>query len=199
MEDLNGGASAPAETNTVADPVVTPPAPVSSEPPKAPEPKPEPKVEEKKAPTTREALKAAAEKVAEKAKADEADKKAPPVQSKPAEKATEKALPDPKPAKAAETATTTDKPAETAPKTDPKAPHHEAPARFKSDAAATAEWEKAPEAVKAAVHRSIRELESGIEKHRARCRGLRAGQGLRRTGQEEQHVAARCDDALHQS
>ncbi|ESZ37558.1 hypothetical protein [Mesorhizobium sp. L2C067A000] len=161
MEDLNGGAAAPAETTTVsADPVVTPPAPVSSEPTKA-DPKPEPKVEEKKAPTAREALKAAAEKV----KTDEAEaaKKTPPVQTKPAEKT----LPEPKPAKVeAETAA---KPAETVTKPEAKpgtTSHAEAPARFKSDTAAMAEWEKAPEPVKAAVHRSIRELEAGIEKHR---------------------------------
>lgn len=157
MEDLNGGAAAPAETTTVAaDPVVTPPAPVSSEPTKA-DPKPEPKVEEKKAPTAREALKAAAEKV----KTDEAEaaKKPPPVQTKPSEKT----LPEPKPAKVqSETAA---KPAETEAKPGTTS-HAEAPARFKSDAAAMAEWEKAPEPVKAAVHRSIRELEAGIEKHR---------------------------------
>ena len=163
MEDLNGGASAPAETTTVAAEAetVTPPAPVNSEPPKA-EAKSEPKAEEKKTPTAREALKAAAEKVAEKAKAEtsDIDKKTPPVQSKPADKT----LPEPKPAKEAEIAA---KPAETAPKAEAKpGTHHEAPARFKSDAAAMAEWEKAPEPVKAAVHRSIRELEAGIEKHR---------------------------------
>lgn len=43
---------------------------------------------------------------------------------------------------------------------------HEAPARF--DAAAKAEWANAPESVKGAVHRTIRELETGIEEHRAR-------------------------------
>ncbi|RUX96153.1 hypothetical protein EN993_08920 [Mesorhizobium sp. M7D.F.Ca.US.004.01.2.1] len=102
--------------------------------------------------------------MAEKAKAEisDADKKAPPIQSKPADKTADKALPDPKSGKAVETAATVEKPAETAPKTA----HHEAPARFKSDAAAMAEWEKSPEPVKAAVHRSIRELEAGIEKHR---------------------------------
>jgi hypothetical protein len=169
MDDMNGGASAPAETNAVAaDPVVSTPNPISTDP-KTVEAKPETKVE--KAPTTREALKAAAAKVAEKSKADDADPGKTPVQSQPAktgEKPADKSLPDPKPAKGAETTTTTEKPVETANKTDPKAAgsHHEAPARFKSDAAAMAEWEKAPDPVKAAVHRSFREMEAGIEKHR---------------------------------
>ncbi|MES0128595.1 hypothetical protein [Mesorhizobium sp. M0029] len=171
MEDLNGGASAPAEISTVADDVQTP-TPISTEPNTA-EPKPEP--EAKKAPTAREALKAAAEKVNEKAKAEGTDtgKKPAPVetQPKPGEKAadkTDKTLPDPKPTKHANTTQQPAKPAETA-KTESgktQTSHAEAPARFKSDAAAMAEWEKAPDPVKAAVHRSIRELEAGIEKHR---------------------------------
>lgn len=174
MEDLNGGASAPADTSAVAaDDVSTTPNPISTDP-KTVEAKPEP--EAKKTPTAREALKAAADKVAEKEKAGEADpdKKAAPVQSqpKPGEKLTDKAaadktLPDPKPAKDATQQPA--KPAETV-KAEPGKPaaqgHHEAPARFKSDVAAMAEWEKAPEPVKAAVHRSFRELEAGIEKHR---------------------------------
>ncbi|ESZ70014.1 hypothetical protein X727_15640 [Mesorhizobium sp. L103C119B0] len=171
MEDLNGGASAPAEISTVADDAQTP-NPISTEPNTA-EPKPEP--EAKKAPTAREALKAAAEKVNEKAKAEETDTGKKPVeaQPKPGEKAadkTDKTLPDPKPTKDPNTTQQPAKTAETA-KTEPGKPatqtsHAEAPARFKSDAAAMAEWEKAPDPVKAAVHRSIRELEAGIEKHR---------------------------------
>ncbi|MER8741564.1 hypothetical protein NKH54_00635 [Mesorhizobium sp. M1004] len=169
MEDLNGGASAPAEISTVADDAQTP-NPISTESNTA-EPKPEP--EAKKAPTAREALKAAAEKVNEKAKAEETDTGKKPVetQPKPSEKPADKAdktLPDPKPIKDANTTQQPGKPAETA-KTEPgktQTSHAEAPARFKSDAAAMAEWEKAPDPVKAAVHRSIRELEAGIEKHR---------------------------------
>ncbi|TPK16669.1 hypothetical protein FJ872_17865 [Mesorhizobium sp. B2-5-9] len=156
MEDVNAGAPAPAETTVApAQEPVNPPAPVSSEPPKA-ETKPEPKVEEKKAPTTREALKSAAEKVAEKAKAEEK-----PVQAKPAEKPTEKPADKNLPELKAE--------AKPEPKAEPvkTGTHQDMPARFKSDTAASAEWEKAPEAVKAAVHRSFRELEAGIEKHRA--------------------------------
>jgi hypothetical protein len=48
---------------------------------------------------------------------------------------------------------------------------HDAPARF--DAAAKAEWANAPEAVKGAVHRTIRELETGIEEHRQRYEPIR--------------------------
>ncbi|TIN35525.1 MAG: hypothetical protein E5Y25_24620, partial [Mesorhizobium sp.] len=174
MEDLNGGAPAPAETPAAAntqEPVETP-NPISTDPKTVEAPK-----DEKKAPRTREALKAAAERVNEKAKSekDEADKKTPPVQSQPmpADKPADKNnLPDPKPAKGQEqnTAQQPAKPAEQ-PKPEPAkltttTSHAEAPARFKSDAAAMAEWEKAPEPVKAAIHRTVRELEAGIEKHR---------------------------------
>lgn len=46
--------------------------------------------------------------------------------------------------------------------TDPK----DAPARFASDPEAKAAWASTPDPVKAAVTRTIRELEQGIEKHR---------------------------------
>lgn len=42
---------------------------------------------------------------------------------------------------------------------------HEAPARF--DAAAKAEWANAPESVRGAVHRVVREMEEGIQKYRS--------------------------------
>lgn len=45
--------------------------------------------------------------------------------------------------------------------------HVDAPARFKSDAAASQEWGNTPEPVMAAVHRTIRELEAGVERYRA--------------------------------
>lgn len=48
----------------------------------------------------------------------------------------------------------------------------EAPKRF--DDAAKAEWEKAPEAVRGATQRVIRELESGIEKYRADYEPIKA-------------------------
>lgn len=47
----------------------------------------------------------------------------------------------------------------------PGASKHAAPERFSPDAKAA--WETAPEPVKAEVHRAFREMEAGIEKHRA--------------------------------
>lgn len=47
----------------------------------------------------------------------------------------------------------------------PGAVKHAAPERFSPDAKAA--WETAPEPVKAEVHRAFREMEAGIEKHRA--------------------------------
>lgn len=46
----------------------------------------------------------------------------------------------------------------------PKTGFHEAPKRFSDDA--KAEWEKAPEPVKAEVHRAISEMEKGINQYR---------------------------------
>lgn len=54
------------------------------------------------------------------------------------------------------------KPVETEPKKSGS--HHEPPARF--NPVAKAEWERAPEPVKAAVHLAIRQMEDGIQKHR---------------------------------
>jgi len=56
-----------------------------------------------------------------------------------------------------------DKPQEPAKPASPT----DAPARFKSDAAASQEWGNTPEPVKAAVNRTIRELEAGVERYRA--------------------------------
>ncbi|CDZ52288.1 hypothetical protein [Neorhizobium galegae] len=44
---------------------------------------------------------------------------------------------------------------------------YEAPKRFSSDVAATADWEKVPETVQAAVHRVHREMEEGIAKYKS--------------------------------
>lgn len=46
-------------------------------------------------------------------------------------------------------------------------PRYEAPKRFSSDVAATADWEKVPESVQAAVHRVQREMEEGITKYKS--------------------------------
>lgn len=60
------------------------------------------------------------------------------------------------------------------PVADPSSPNRAPPARF--DDAAKAEWESAPESVKGAVHRAIRELEQGHQKYKAdseRYEGIR--------------------------
>ncbi|TGR84569.1 hypothetical protein EN866_32995 [Mesorhizobium sp. M2D.F.Ca.ET.223.01.1.1] len=62
------------------------------------------------------------------------------------------------------------KPGEQQQTQQPKQPGQEsgdAPARFKSAAAAMQEWAKTPAPVQAAIHRTVRELEKGIEQHRA--------------------------------
>ncbi|MBN9550849.1 MAG: hypothetical protein J0H31_18770, partial [Alphaproteobacteria bacterium] len=64
--------------------------------------------------------------------------------------------------------TTQPKAGEQQPKTPPaQGEFGDAPARFKSDAAAMQEWGKTPAPVQAAIHRTVRELEKGIEQHRA--------------------------------
>jgi len=169
---LDGGAPAPAAP--VAAPITEPvstPTPLGTQTPPAVEP-PEPKVEEA-AKTPREALQKAMEKV----KAGQEDVKAEPKPvkepvaakaepQKPAEpvKAAAERAPDGKFApKAVEGQPVTETPP--AAKPEPGS-IHEAPARF--DAAAKAEWANAPESVKGAVHRTVREMEAGLEEHRQR-------------------------------
>ena len=169
---LDGGAPAPAAP--VAAPITEPvstPTPLGTQTPPAVEP-PEPKVEEA-AKTPREALQKAMEKV--KAGQDDAKPEPKPVKEpvaakvepeKPAEpvKAAAERAPDGKFApKAIEGQPATETPP--AAKPEPGS-IHEAPARF--DAAAKAEWANAPESVKGAVHRTVREMEAGLEEHRQR-------------------------------
>jgi hypothetical protein len=162
MSDFDaGGAAAPADSAPVSAPeaeAVVTPNPVSTER----EPTPEPaKAEPEKPLSTREALAKAAEKVNA---ADKPDDKTAPVKSEgPARTETGKFAPkDGEPAKAVEAA----KPVE-APKAVDTAPQpaSDAPARFSADAKAA--WTTAPEPVKAEVTRAIKEMEAGIEKHRA--------------------------------
>lgn len=176
---MTDGAAAPADSAPVSnEPVVAPPNPISTEgnppepEPKA-EPKPEPKPKEPE-PTSRSALERAKAAVEEKAKAeagkdDQPKDDAKPVKSEAARDETGKFAPK-EPAKDAPAAT--DKPAggdeaKAATETAQKgvAPAPDAPARFSPDAKAA--WSTAPEPVKAEVNRAIREMEAGIEKHRA--------------------------------
>lgn len=62
-------------------------------------------------------------------------------------------------------------PAAEAPK--PAEPASDAPARLRSDPEATAAWASAPPAVKAAVNRTFRELEGGLERYRQTVEPLR--------------------------
>lgn len=176
-DDIAGSTPAPVENAPVSDAVVTPPSPVSTDPQNMPEPKPaedrakdskdkEQPDEAKKTVSTRDALKKAAEKVAEKQAQEEAEAKKPSLDTAKAdEKAGEQSKDRPASVDQGKPATEDGKKPD--PQPDPSKPHHQPPARFKSDAAATAEWQNAPESVKAAVHRTVRELEAGIEKHRA--------------------------------
>lgn len=165
MSDFDGGAAAPADSAPVSVEPVAPVAeatnPISTER----EPAPEPKADEPAKPVSaREALAKAAEKVNA---ADKPADKAAPVKSEGATRdETGKFAPkagDPaKPADATQTAPAAD-PSKVAPTT--ATPASDAPARFSPDAKAA--WVTAPEPVKAEVTRAIKEMEAGIEKHRA--------------------------------
>lgn len=149
--------SAPAPVADVNE-IIVPPNPINTEPNPGAGDKPEP-VKADKAPaekplSAREALKAAAAKVEKqeadadkprdeatgkfKAKEGEADATAAKAEAKPAEKPT-------------------DKPAE-------KAPHHEAPSRFSTEA--KAKWETVDDSVRAETHRALKELEQGHAKYK---------------------------------
>lgn len=177
---IDGGAPAPAEITGAPIPeAVDIPQPLGSQTPVAEKPE---AVIEAKPKTAGEALRNALDKV--KAKGDEPVKDVPKAEVKPdatkPEPAKEaKPAPErgtdgkfaPKPAEqpkdgsqiAQETAKAPPAPVDAG---KPASPLHEAPARF--DAAAKAEWANAPESVKGAVHRTIRELETGIEEHQKR-------------------------------
>lgn len=165
MSDFDGGAAAPADSAPVSVEPVAPVAeatnPISTER----EPAPEPKADEPAKPiSAREALAKAAEKVNA---ADKPADKAAPVQSEGATrdetgKFAPKAGDTAKPADATQATPAAD-PAKVAPTT--ATPASDAPARFSPDAKAA--WVTAPEPVKAEVTRAIKEMEAGIEKHRA--------------------------------
>lgn len=162
---------------TQEQPVQTP-QPIESRGPQ-PESKPEPKEPAKaedqgkkdeqpqRSKSVSEALKKADEKAREKAAEKKVD------EGKAKEKA-EAAKPDDKPKTEDRTRDETGKfAAKEQPQQQPASqeakdsPHRAIPERFKSDQAASAEWEKAPESVRAAVHRVTREMEQGITKYKA--------------------------------
>lgn len=163
---LSGGAPAPVETpGAPITPPVDQPQALGSQTPVAEKPIVEPKPEPAK--NAGEAVRKANEalKAKEAAKAAEPGKDAP----KPDVKAEAANVPEAKEGQP-EAAKSTPEPSKSeaaAPKpaADPNSPHRIAPSRF--DDAAKAEWDAAPESIKGAVHRTIRELEQGHQKYRA--------------------------------
>lgn len=57
-------------------------------------------------------------------------------------------------------------PAKQYPRLHEQAPYREPPARFAGDARAAADWHGVPESVRGAVHRSMKEMEQGIQHYR---------------------------------
>lgn len=169
---LDGGAPAPVApvSAPITAPIDVPNALGSQVPPVE---KPAAVIDDKPK-TAGDAVRSAMEKVKAKEAAKEAEPKdAPKVEAKPvAERAADgkfapKAVDGQTPGETPPVAATAQA---TATKAEPGT-IHEAPSRF--DAAAKAEWATAPESVKGAVHRTIREMEAGIEEHRARWEPIR--------------------------
>jgi len=192
---VDGGVPAPAEP--VVAPIEAPvdiPQPLGSQTPVAE--KPEPPVDDKPK-TAGEAIRKAMEtvkakeaaKAAEKARA-EADAKDAPKETdkdKDAAKPAAERSPDGKFAAKAQAPAQQPEGQQTPPSAQqqvtPPQPGtiHEPPPRF--DAAAKAEWANAPESVKGAVHRAFRELEAGIEEHRARWEPIKEYDDLAKQNQ----------------
>ena len=166
------GAPAPAEPNVavIDTQQVSPPNPVHSEPP----PAPKAETAEKPSTTAADAIERASRKVEAQQQQEVA---------KPAAKVDTKAdaVPERQPAQRDETGrfapresepakaerpvdVAAQAPAQTA---APKPPVRDLPARFSSDPQASADWEATPESVRHATNRSIRELETGIQKYKA--------------------------------
>ncbi|MBA4774309.1 MAG: hypothetical protein H2044_01465 [Rhizobiales bacterium] len=176
MSELDTGAApAAAEpSSATSEQVVQTPNPVRTDPSSQPADKQEAKEPPK--PSAREAIANARKKLDDQEKAEAAK----PVKSDPkaAEQKTDKPA-DKQPVKTDAKADTAQQKTETAADngqqqqkaapTDqqPQKPRYEAPKRFSSDVAATADWEKVPESVQAAVHRVQREMEEGITKYKS--------------------------------
>ena len=186
MTDFDGGAQAPAEPSAVAIPSEAPPPnnPLPPQTPvaeKAPEPKTEPEKKPEAAKTPSDAIRRANEAV--KAKAAEGDgKPAPKPDSKPDEtgKPEPKAPQNPRPSEPEAQPRQRAQDGRFAPVEGKGAPEDErppaparndAPARFSAEAKAA--WEAAPEPVRNEVHRALREMEGGFEKHRADAEAYR--------------------------
>lgn len=180
MSDVDGAAPAAAEqvSAPAAEPVSVP-NPIESSGPQ-PDPKPEPEAKPEKSASIRDALDKADAKL--KAEPKEPAKK---IEAKPEAKAEPKTdvKPEPKQAKAEPVESkgperapdgkfVSKEPAKAEPKVEAKeASFRDAPQRFSNDA--KGEWEKAPESVKAEVHRMQRELESGINEYKQKWEPLK--------------------------
>lgn len=184
MSDIaTGAAPAAADTSSASnDSVVQTPNPIRTDP--QPQDKAQTSEQPKEKPSARDAIAKAREKVNEQEKAEVAAK---PVKSegqhsqKPEAKADTKDTAKADAAKSdnrddagryktkdqATDAAQQPKPQQTSEQQQPiQKSRYEAPKRFSSDTAATADWEKVPESVQAAVHRVHREMEEGITKYK---------------------------------
>lgn len=178
MSELDTGAApAAAEPSSASsEQVVQTPNPVRTDPSSQPADKQETKEQPK--PSARDAIANARKKIDEQEKAEAAkpvksDPKAEQKNDKPGDKQPVKT--DAKAEASTQKAETTGENGQQQQKpapTDQQQPQthksrYEAPKRFSSDVAATADWEKVPESVQAAVHRVQREMEEGITKYKS--------------------------------
>ncbi|NTB01078.1 hypothetical protein [Agrobacterium tumefaciens] len=178
MSELDAGAApAAAEpSSATSEQVVQPQNPIRTDPSSQPADKQDTKEQAK--PSARDAIANARKKIDEQEKA-EATK--PPRNDPKTEQKNDKPA-DKQPVKADAKADTSQQKVETSAQNDQQQqkqaqsdqqqaqtqkPRYEAPKRFSSDVAATADWEKVPESVQAAVHRVQREMEEGITKYKS--------------------------------
>ena len=160
---------APVEQKPAAEEVVRTPNPVETQP--EPETEQKPKVEQK--PARRENARDAIDRATAKIEAEEKAKAKtePKAEAKPEAK-TEKVDEKPKEERprgehghfAKKEGEEPAKPVEEARPAPKPTAFKDAPARFSADAKTA--WEQAPEPVRAEIHRAVKELEGGIEKHR---------------------------------
>jgi len=171
MSMTDGAALAAAESTSapVEQPeAVQPPAPIETQP--EPEPAKKPEAEQKPArrENARDALDRAEAKIAAEAeKAKKPEAKEP--EKKPVAKAEEEKPKEERPRGehghfAKKDGEEPAKPVEEAKPAPKPTAFKDAPARFSADAKTA--WEQAPEPVRAEIHRAVKELEGGIEKHR---------------------------------
>lgn len=177
MSDVAIADGAPAPADAPASPAavidtqqVAPPNPVHSEP--LPAPKAEPA--EKPSSTVADAIERASRKVEAQQRQEPAK-----AEAKPAEKVEAKAEApaERQPAQRDETGRFAPRepaqhdaaapPMQQPTQQQPRQPVRDLPARFSSDPQASADWETTPESVRHATNRSIRELETGIQKYKA--------------------------------